>query len=227
VPSFRSAASIIAAGLAICAFLAAPAKAQLTWQDTKIELRSDSTAPTLEARFHFINSGTRPVQIQRVETSCGCTTAKLDEPHIAPGKAGDIVVSYARGAHTGLQTNLIAVQTDAGPPTLLTLLVRIPEVVRLDPEFVSWTHDEPKTPKTIQLKLLVPGKITALEVQSSDPDVGAQVRATGDGRQYRLVISPPDVHTFLRAVLTITCELDGKERKTFTSYATVQPSVSP
>jgi hypothetical protein len=31
----------------------------------------------------------------------------------------------------------------------------------------------------------------------------------------------------LRAVLTITCELDGKERKTFTTYATVQPSMAP
>jgi hypothetical protein len=209
------------------AFFAVPARAQLTWPDKKVELDSDSTAPTLEARFHFINSGNRPVEIQHVETSCGCTSAKLDERHIAPGKAGDIVVTYTRGAHTGVQTNLIAIETDAGPPTVLTLLVRIPEVVSLEPTFVTWTHDEPKTPKTIQLKLLVPGKITALEVQSSNPDIGAQARALGDGRQYRLVISPRDVRSFLRAVLTITCELDGKERKTFTSYATVQPSVSP
>jgi hypothetical protein len=222
VPTFRPAAGIIAVGVFLSPAVAA--QAQLSWPDKKIELRSDSTAPTLEARFHFINSGARPVDIQHVETSCGCTTAKLDQPHIPPGKAGDIVVTYIRGAHTGLQTNLIAVQTDAGPPTLLTLVVRIPEVVRLDPEFVTWTHAEPRTPKTILLELLAPGRITALEVQSSDPDVAAQAVEQAGGRQYRLVILPQETHHFLRAVLTITFELNGKDKKTFTSYATVQPA---
>jgi hypothetical protein len=44
------------------------------------------------------------------------------------------------------------------------------------------------------------------------------------GKEYSLVIAPQDVSHFLRAILSITCELDGKDRKTFTSYATVQPA---
>jgi hypothetical protein len=214
------------AGLA-CLFAAAAAHAQLTWTDKQLELSSDSTTPAVEGRFHFVNSGAKPIDIGRVETSCGCTSAKLAQSHFEPGQGGDIVVTYRRGPRTGSQKNLIEVQTGDQPPTLLTLLVHIPEVVRLDPAFVTWTHQEAKTPKTILLKLVVPGKITALDVQSSDPAIRAEARPVVAGQEYRLVISPPDSAHFLRAVLSITCELDGKARKTFTSYATVQPEETP
>ena len=214
-----------AAALAALAFLSlsGTGRAQLSWTDKKIELSSDSTAPTVEARFHLTNSGAKPGDILRVSSSCGCTSAKLEKRHFEPGQGGDIVVTYSRGSHTGLQTNMIAVETSDQPPAMLTLLVHIPEVVRLEPEFVTWTHLEAKTPKTILLKMVVPGKITALEVQSSDPAISAQAHETVAGREYRLVITPQDVSHFLRAVLTITCELEGKDKKTFTSYATVQP----
>jgi hypothetical protein len=129
--------------------------AQLSWTATKIEVASDSTTPTVEARFHFVNAGAQPVDILSVVTSCGCTSAKLAERHYEPGKGGDVVITYNRGSRTGLQTNQIAVETSGQPPAMLTLLVRIPEVVRLDPGFVTWKHDEPKTPKSILLKLVV------------------------------------------------------------------------
>jgi hypothetical protein len=204
-------------------FTGASGMAQLSWTDKKLELTSDSTAPTLEGRFHFVNSGAKPVDIIRVTTSCGCTSANLGQRHFEPGKGGDIVITYTRGSRTGTQTNLIAVQTGDPQPIMLTLVVHIPEVVRLDPAFVTWTHNEAKTPKTIRLKLVVPGKITALDVQSSDPAIDAEAWVAVPGQEYRLVVSPRDVRHFLRAVLTITCELDGKDKKTFTSYATVQP----
>jgi hypothetical protein len=200
------------------------AHAQLSWTNKTLELTSDSTAATLEGRFHFVNSGTKPVDILRVVTSCGCTSANLDKRHFDPGQGGDIVVTYKRGSHTGLQQNQIEVETSDQPPAMLTLLVHIPEVVRIQPAFVTWTHQEPKTPKTIALTLLVPGKITALDVQSSDPSVAVAVRPVVPGKEYRLVVSPDGANHFLRAILSITCELDGKDKKTFTSYATIQPA---
>ncbi len=199
------------------------ARAQLSWTNKTLELNSDSTTPTVEGRFHFVNSGTTPVEILRVETSCGCTSAKLEERHFLPGKGGDIVITYKRGSHTGLQKNLIEVETSDQPPTMLTLLVHIPEVIQHQPAFVTWTHQEAKTPKTIALTLAVPGQITALDVQSSDPSVAVATKEVVPGKEYRLVVSPQGVNHFLRAILSITCELDNGEKKTFTSYATIQP----
>ncbi len=200
------------------------AHAQLSWTNKTLELNSDSTTATLEGRFHFVNSGPGAVEILRVETSCGCTSAKLDQRHIQPGEGGDIVITYKRGSHTGLQKNVIEVETSDQPPVMLTLLVHIPEVLEIQPAFVTWTHQEAKTPKAIALKLIVAGKITALDVQSSDPFVAVATEAVVPGKEYRLVVSPHGVDHFLRAILSITCELDGGEKKTFTSYATVQPA---
>ncbi len=216
--------SALAAFLLLCA--AVSAHAELTWTDKKLELSSDSTAATVEGHFHYVNAGAQAVDINRVVTTCGSTTAKLEKRHIEPGQSGEIVVTYTRGSRTGWQKSLVAVETGGQPATMLTLLVHIPEVVRLDPEFVTWTAQEPKTPKTIALKLVAPGKITKLEVQSPDPAVSAQVRGAVPGREFDLLVSPQDVRHFLRVVLSITCELDGKDKKTFTSYATVQPAGS-
>ena len=211
--------------LAACGILWSDAKAvaQLSWTDTKLELHSDSTAPTLEGRFHFTNTGAAPVDIVRVVTSCGCTSASLAKTHIAPGEGGDILITYRRGGYTGLQQKQIEVETTGAPPTMLTLLVDIPKIVEIEPSFVTWRHSEAKTPKTLSVKLVAPGEITRLGVQSSDPAISADAQVVAAGQEYRLVVSPHGVSHFLHAVLTITCELNGKEMKTFTSYATVQP----
>lgn len=202
---------------------AAPVAAQLAWDSQQLALRSDSTAPIVTGRFHFVNAGTKPVDIVRVVTSCGCTSATLATRHYEPGQSGDLLITYTRGGYTGLQKKLIEVETNGQPPVTLTLLVDIPEIVRITPAFVTWAHDEAKRPKTLSLKLVVPGKITRLDVQSSDPAVETNIAPVVAGREFRVAVSPRDASHFLRAVLTITCELDGREKKTFTSYATVQP----
>ncbi len=214
---------------AVCAVVCgtgATVHAQLTWTGKTLELHSDSTVPTLEGSFHFVNAGPTGVDIARVVTSCGCTSASLTQNHFEPGQSGDIRITYRRGSYTGLQKKEIAVEVTGQPTTILTLLVDIPPIVRIEPAFVTWRHEEAKTSKTLDLKLLVPGKITALEVQSSEPSVTASVQPVLAGQEYRLLVVPGDVSHFVRSVLTITCELDGKDRKTFTSYATVQPAIA-
>lgn len=61
--------------------IASPSMPQL------IDLGSVACGGSAEARFDVINSGDSPIEIVRVETSCGCVSVKLLERTIAPHRS--------------------------------------------------------------------------------------------------------------------------------------------
>ncbi len=44
--------------------------------------------------FKFINDGDKPLVIQQAFASCGCTVADFTKEPVAPGKEGEVRVSY-------------------------------------------------------------------------------------------------------------------------------------
>ena len=59
----------------------------ITWLDSTN--RNFGTIPEgrkLDVAFRFLNSGTKPLIIQRVQPSCGCTVAEQPQEPVLPGK---------------------------------------------------------------------------------------------------------------------------------------------
>jgi hypothetical protein len=56
----------------------------------------------LEVSFRFKNSGEKPLVIQKVQPSCGCTIAEQPNEPIAPGGEGIIKASFNSEGHVGL-----------------------------------------------------------------------------------------------------------------------------
>ena len=210
--------------LAILAFFAVhSASAELNWAQKTVELQADARLPVQEAHFHFTNTGASPVEIRNVESSCGCTTTTLEKRAYKPGESGEIVAKYTVGAHTGRQEKTLLVQTDDGhAPTTLTLVVHIPEILRVSPITAAWTHNEATTPKHIALELKQEGSIDEISVESSSPRMAAKVVPVAKGQKYDLIVSPETTDRFLYAKLTIHCRF-GTEQKMFVAYATVAP----
>lgn len=48
--------------------------------------------------FVVKNSGKAPLEIKRVATSCGCTTAKVSQQTIEPGQSAELLVTYDTAA---------------------------------------------------------------------------------------------------------------------------------
>ena len=204
----------------------ASAHAGLTWAQKKVELEADAGTEVLEAHFHFTNDGAVPVDIRQVESSCGCTTAELVQRHYEPGQTGEIVARYTVAGHMGTQTKTLAVlSSDRAAPTTLTLAIHIAEIARLQPAFVTWAHDEPRTPKTITLDMLQAVAPRDVNVESSSTEVSAELRTVVKDRKYQLVVTPAGTGQFVHAILTIHCRF-GEKEQTFRSYATVQPPLS-
>ena len=198
--------------------------AELTWAKKTIELKADARTTVLEAKFHFTNTGKKAVDIGQIESSCGCTTTELEQRHYEPGASGDIVARYTVGSHVGLQTKTISVaSSDREQPTMLTLAVQIPEILRITPPYVAWKHGEEARAKQITLELLQDTPITDISAQSSNAGINVAMQTLVKGRKYRLDLTPAQTDQMVFATLTIHCQY-GEEDKTFRAYATVKPA---
>ncbi len=67
--------------------------------------------------FEFTNTGTAPLIISRVYSSCGCTIPKKPEKPIQPGETGEIQVKYDT-KRVGPIRKTITVYSNADTPTV-------------------------------------------------------------------------------------------------------------
>ena len=65
--------------------------------------------------FHFTNTGNMPLIISEVGSSCGCTVGDYPREPIAPGKKGDIKVTYNSTGHHGFQSRTLTVMSNTNP----------------------------------------------------------------------------------------------------------------
>jgi hypothetical protein len=90
-----------------------------------------NTAPVSQT-FQVRNVGDGPLSITAVSTSCGCTTASVDDTELEPGEATDLTVIYDPLAHDGALGEFLRVvyvrSDDPGTPeATLTIRVRVVE----------------------------------------------------------------------------------------------------
>ena len=65
--------------------------------------------------FHFTNTGNMPLIISEVGSSCGCTVGDYPHEPIAPGKMGNIKVTYNSSGHHGFQSRFLTVMSNTNP----------------------------------------------------------------------------------------------------------------
>ena len=77
----------------------------------------------VSTQFEFTNKGDSPLIIQRVSTSCGCTTPSYTQEPILPGKKGNITVKYSTVGRPFGFKKTITVYTNA-PDTVYILTIK-------------------------------------------------------------------------------------------------------
>ncbi|MDR2040233.1 MAG: DUF1573 domain-containing protein [Bacteroidales bacterium] len=101
-------------------------KADTTVVFTKLEHDFGSIVQSDGAQsytFEFTNKGKEPVSIQRVATSCGCTTSGWSKEPIAPGGKGLIKATYSPTGATTFNKSL-TVYFSGGSPDFIVLRLR-------------------------------------------------------------------------------------------------------
>ena len=77
---------------------------------------------TVTTTFAFKNSGNAPLLITRTAASCGCTTPTYPKEPIAPGKTGEISVTYNAKGRPGPFQKTVYVMTNTEPDRIKLII---------------------------------------------------------------------------------------------------------
>jgi hypothetical protein len=205
--------------------LAAPARAQLSWEQIQIELHPAAGDKEAVGHFKYKNVGEKPVRIKSARSSCGCTVAKSQRDLVAPGESGEITATFNIGDRTGTQIKGITVETDdpVHPTSSLVLKTVIAQPLEIQPPMVAWQNGEAPKPKTVTVKAGKDFPVKELKVTPSGQEFETKVSKSGEG-EFKIEIQPKD--TSHMAATTITIQPDNSSKKVY-AVARVMPPSKP
>jgi len=89
----------------------------IQWLDTVKDMGTITEGQKLEVSFRFRNSGDKPLVIERVTPTCGCTVADPPKEPIAPGKEGEIKGVFDSNGRIGPNHKTLTVVANTKPST--------------------------------------------------------------------------------------------------------------
>jgi len=84
----------------------------IQWLDSAKDFGKIQEGQKLEVAFRFRNTGDKPLIIERVQPSCGCTVAEQSAEPIAPGKDGQIKATFNSEGRTGVNHKTLFVRAN-------------------------------------------------------------------------------------------------------------------
>jgi hypothetical protein len=66
--------------------------------------------------FKFTNTGTEPLVLSKVETTCGCTATNWTKDPVKPGGSGEISATFNSTGKKGAQRKVITIYSNATNP---------------------------------------------------------------------------------------------------------------
>lgn len=196
----------------------------LEWESKQIDVTPALADTVVHAAYRFTNTGKEPVTIESVEPTCGCTTAVLDRKEYQPGEKGHIDITFTMGQRTGLQNKPVAVRIRGeSEPITLSFIVRIPEFLKVTPQFLYWQVGDMPEPKTILLSV-EPGTELKIGKILSDSRFKTTLETIHEGKEYRLIVQPATTSEKCMAAVTIEAIVSGNVQKFFSTYAHIKPA---
>lgn len=176
----------------------------------------------VEARFVFKNTGAEPVEIRKVRSSCGCTSARLDKKIFAPGEGSELVARFTFGNRLGPQRKLITVTTADKLQHILDLRVWIHEPLTISPPLVYWKIGEPAVAKPVELIPAKGEKVGIKSVVSSNPRITATLlpRAAEEGSV--VMVKPADTRQKESGAVTVQTDFPPDAPRSYTIHTRVK-----
>jgi hypothetical protein len=201
--------SLTVLALALCHGIAC---AELKWDRNRVELAAGPGDELVEATFGFVNTGSEPVTIEKIESSCGCTTASMPKMTFAPGERSQLTARFDTVGRRGLQTKAVTVHIKGEKdPVILSLAVTIPDLLKINPPLVAWEQGEAAKSKTIALDVMEGQSVNITSVISSDAHFTTKIETIREGRQYVIVVTPDTTAAMSFSALTINAEFKGQK----------------
>lgn len=86
---------------------------QITFAENSHDFGDIEQGEKVNYVFKFENSGTEPLILSNVLTTCGCTATSWPRDPLAPGDEGEIAVSFNSAGKMGKQNKVVTVVSNA------------------------------------------------------------------------------------------------------------------
>lgn len=88
----------------------------ITFEESSKDFGDITQGDKVENVFKFENTGNAPLIISNVAATCGCTVPSWPKEPIAPGKKGEIKVSFNSAGKMGKQNSVVRIYSNASEP---------------------------------------------------------------------------------------------------------------
>lgn len=119
-------------------------------------------------KYIFSNTGTEPVIIQKVRSSCGCTTPDWTKTPINPGKKGFIAATFSPEGRIGAFSKTVTVTTNA---ELQPIVLRLKGEVSKDADNIAKSYPSTFGELRTKVEFLAFGQIKNTEVKTKYIDI--------------------------------------------------------
>ncbi|AKK74901.1 hypothetical protein OK18_10815 [Chryseobacterium gallinarum] len=92
----------------------------IKWKSESIDVGNIPQGKPKLIRFEFTNTSSKPIVIENVSPSCGCTTADYTKNPILPGKKGFVEASYNAAAKGQFMKTVSVTTSDSKTPKTLS-----------------------------------------------------------------------------------------------------------
>lgn len=86
--------------------------AEITFQEKSFDFGDIQQGNQVSHKFVFQNTGSEPLMVLQVQTTCGCTAPEWPKKPIPPGDSSEIVVNFNTTKKVGRQNKIITVYTN-------------------------------------------------------------------------------------------------------------------
>ncbi|MFN3758058.1 MAG: DUF1573 domain-containing protein [Algoriphagus aquaeductus] len=90
--------------------------AVISFKETSVDFGDIVQGQKVEHTFVLTNTGKEPLIISNVAATCGCTVPSWPKEPIAPGKSGEIKVSFNSTGKMGKQNSIVRIYSNATEP---------------------------------------------------------------------------------------------------------------
>lgn len=92
----------------------------IKWKSESIDVGTIPQGKPKVIRFEFTNTSSKPIVIENVAPSCGCTTADYTKTPILPGKKGFVEASFNAAAAGPFMKTVNVTTSDSKTPKTLS-----------------------------------------------------------------------------------------------------------
>ncbi|MCB1121381.1 MAG: DUF1573 domain-containing protein [Verrucomicrobiae bacterium] len=204
--------------------------ANLDFEQDKIVHQATLDETEYVAKFPFTNTGTDSIEILKVASSCGCTTALPSQRVFKPGESGEITATFDYQSRQGKQIKTIRVETNQenDPRIELRLEVEIPTALEVSPSVVMWNRarETEMAPKEVIIQSNLPDPIEIVEVIGSSDLFSSEIKVMEAGKKFALSVVPEnlpaDAKGILRGTFLVKTNYANPTKSTLKVYAIVR-----